>query len=195
MTKLLTVYWRNGQIYKHEYRPITGSAFSVGITENSQNQYFINNTLNTENIYNWVGVKRSGKSVRVKRWYSIRQLNELMGMSGGIDIQEFNTTSHVRLWLAVGLYEGEEADHELYFHIGNPWKLRDIAEHYGLPDPLTDDQKRDIEQNPMGWRERILKICGTPTPIVVGSVAFEHSKPVRLKVYQFHHPAKAAPSN
>ena len=196
MDKVLTAYWNGGQIYKHEHRPHQGSAFAVGVVGNSDNQYFASNTLDPENLYNWAGVKRSGKSVRVKRWQSTRQLNELLGMSGGIDIHEFNTTSHVHLWIAVGRYEGNDTEHELYFHINNPWKLKDIAQHYGLPDPLTDEQRRDIEQNPMGWRERILKLDAvTPTPIVVGSVAFEHGKPVRLKVYQFHHPARAAPSN
>lgn len=195
MNKVLTAFWNGGDIYKQEYRPIAGSAFAVGVVGNSDNQYFSNNEHDPENLYNWAGVKRAGKSVRVKRWYSTRQLNELMCMSGGHDIQGFNLTSHIYLWLAVGLYENDDSEHELYFHVSSPWKLKDIAEHYALPDPLTDDQKRDIEQHPMRWRERILKLDGeTQTPIVVGSVAFEHGKPVRLKVYQFHHP-EAAPSN
>lgn len=189
MDKVTTVYWNGGEIYKEEFRPEYGNAFAMGIVGHSSNQYFKTNTLDHENIYNWAGVKRSNGNVRVKRWQSTKQLNELMGMSGGVDISQFNTTSHASLWIAVGRYEGDDSEHELYFHIGNPWKLKDIAEHYGLPDPLTTDQKRDIEKNPMAWRERILKLDGvTSTPIVVGSVAFNDGQPVRLKAYQFHHP-------
>lgn len=189
MDKVTTVYWSGGQIYKEEFRPEHGTAFAMGTAGHSSNQYFKANTLNHENLCNWAGVKRSNGNVRVKRWQSTRQLNELMGMSGGVDISQFNTTSHAALWLAVGRYEGDDSEYELYFHIGNPWKLKDIAEHYALPDPLTDEQKRDIEQNPMVWRERILKLDGvTPTPVVVGSVAFKDEQPVRLKAYQFHHP-------
>lgn len=189
MDKVSTVFWNHGQIYKEEFRPGYGSAFAVGIVGNSANQYFKTNRLNHENLCNWAGIKRSGGNVRVKRWYSTKQLNELMGMSGGFNIDGFNITSHAALWLAIGCYENDSSEHELYFHIGNPWKLNDIAQHYGLPDPLTDDQKRGIEQDPMAWRERILKLDGvTPTPIVVGSVAFEDRQPVRLKAYQFHHP-------
>lgn len=188
MRHFLTVYWNGGQVYKKEFRPESGDAFSVCSCQATgvASEYFVDPD-GKDNLHNFFAIKSGSGGSRRKRYSSTEQVNRLIGAPGGVGIDGFDLAPDVSLWLSVGRFVDSSEDVELYFHVDRPFGLPAIACHYRLPDPITDEQKRNIEQNPMAWRERILKPKGMkPVPVVVGSVAFESGKPTRLKVYQFH---------
>lgn len=186
MRPYTVVYVNRGQIYKEEFRPDSGNAFSIARCDATgvSSEYFADPSREGE-LCNWYAVKKGPAGVMTKTYHATRQINELTGRAGGETLDGFDLAPDVALWLAVARYKETASDVELYFRIDDPDKLPAIAAHYGLEDPISDEQKEDLKQNPGNWRERNLRIGGDErVPIVVGSVAFENGKPVRLKAYK-----------
>lgn len=124
----------------------------------------------------------SDGSVQEKYYLSTSQFRELIDMTGGVDINSYGVplAGSVSVWGGVALIEDDDNFLELYFNVVDNTNMQDIADFYGLPNPLPSDNDLDINRSDWTLRE-----YANGVDLVLGSIVFDDTTPTLLKVYKF----------
>lgn len=122
--------------------------------------------------------------VWTKTYKSTSQFRELIGVKGGLDINSISVDlcPSVEVWGGIGEVTGKAQDEfiELYFNVTSSKNMQDIADFYGLPNPLATDN--DLDANRHNWT---LREYPNGVDLVLGSVVFKDKVQILLKIYKY----------
>ena len=188
-------YINGGQLYKEstKRRIVPGKICISSANSNKgiESDYYhdIHPSNKYDRIFHFKSIKRDSTGEWVKTYESTKQLRELLGVSGGVELPDLTLSSDVSLWLAVGSIEGNSNFVELYFNVESNEQLSAVASFYNLDNPI--DLNNDLDTNRSEWEFRTFtsKLLAPPLVAVAGAIAFEDGVAKLLKIYKSNVPS------
>jgi hypothetical protein len=157
------VYVNNGELWKQ-----------VGIFEHMQNSPYIQDNIDP--------VFTAYKDVDgvVKKYLSTKEFREYLNINSkapGAFMEVFDLCPSVPLWAGLGAKKG--GFYDLYFNCKNSTILKEVAEYYNLPYPISEEMSEILDNNP----EKIAAFNKDEDEFILCSLRLEQGKPILLKLH------------
>jgi len=196
-----TVYIDEGTVYKtntsHKLHPVIEGQTIINTmisTDGVTSAYYSPTTQSAEDIRKLdllipiESIKKDQKGeVWIKRYVSTTQYLEMLGVesSKGVDINKLGLSlcPDVSIWGGIGEIVGTSRVKflEAYFNVTSSNNMKDIADFYGLLNPLPIDN--DLDSDRSDWTIREYPSIGVD--LVLGSIVFRDYEPSLLKIYKY----------
>jgi hypothetical protein len=188
------VYFNKGKLYKKANDPST-----VGNVDGVSSTYFMDSNL--EGVYNDIypiyalKIYPNGEK-RVKKYMPFPILAKALGVVTDklVDSSSFDLCPSVGLWVMCSTYTEKKYSNyrDLWFQVENSKMLKEVADYYSLPFPLSDEHTLDTKPEDwhsegiaLQWRSYSTSKMWDKPNVKMASIVFMEGKPILLKMYKF----------
>ena len=162
--------------------------YKVGLrSDGTKIEYRFNDSGSEDPFIGWAGFESDGRKREFETCAHVREW-----MAGYLKGEHFENqhdlTEAAALWFARSHYGTPDEWAEVYFAATSSAQVKQVADYYGLPTPLSAELAAELDTGNGRYRVRHYEFGDDLVCINAGSVIFENGVPTKILFYTFLRP-------